>query len=321
MQDKPNSLPTNLIPQALVPVMSSICDTARDVADVIARGALGQALGQEVGATNSDGDGQKALDVLTDEMFADALARAGVRFYASEERDDVVTLNPDGPLAVAMDPLDGSSNIDVNVSIGSIFSIFEAAEDGEASVLRPASEQLAGGYVIYGPQTALVVTFGDGTQYYILDPKTGVFTLVTDRMEIPPQASEFAINASNSRHWHAPVSSYIDDCLAGTEGPHGRDFNMCWVGSLVAETHRIITRGGLFLYPADDRPGYEMGRLRMVYECAPIAFLVEQAGGKATDGANPLMQHQADRLHARVPLVFGSTQKVERVAEYHQRLG
>ncbi len=317
MTENTSPIVTDHIPEPLRPVMAAICAVSMDVARIIARGPLGAALGAQVGAANADGDEQKALDVIADEMFAAALAETPTRFWASEERDEVIELNPQGQYVVAMDPLDGSSNIDVNVSIGSIFSIYEARETGEASVLRPASEQIAGGYVIYGPQTGLVVTFGDGTQHYILDPETGRFELVEARMSIPPQSSEFAINASNYRHWTKPVRAFIDDCIAGSEGPRGRNFNMRWVASLVAETHRIMTRGGVFLYPSDDRPGYDLGRLRMLYECAPIAFVVEQAGGRATDGCDPIMGKGAAELHQRTPFVFGSSEKVARVATYH----
>ncbi|MCW8843035.1 MAG: class 1 fructose-bisphosphatase [Rhodobacteraceae bacterium] len=317
MTDNTSSIVTDHIPEPLRPLMAAICAVSVDVARIIARGPLGEALGAQVGAANADGDDQKALDVIADEMFAAALAKTSTRFWASEERDEVIELNPEGQYVVAMDPLDGSSNIDVNVSIGSIFSIYEAKATGEASVLRPATEQIAGGYVIYGPQTGLVVTFGDGTQHYILDPDTQRFELVEARMVIPPQSSEFAINASNYRHWTKPVRAFIDDCIAGSEGPRGRNFNMRWVASLVAETHRIITRGGVFLYPSDGREGYDLGRLRMLYECAPIAFVVEQAGGLATDGSDPIMDKAAGHLHQRTPFVFGSSEKVARVATYH----
>ncbi len=307
---------SDLIPAALTPVIEALCAVSVDVAAVIARGPLGQSLGSLVGE-NTDGDSQKALDVLCDEMFAAELKKTDVRFYASEEQEEVVTLNPNGKYALAIDPLDGSSNIDVNVSIGTIFSIFEAKEGDKESFLRPANEQLAGGYVVYGPQTSLVVTFGNGTLMFVLDPADKTFKLVNDKVMVPATSKEFAINASNYRHWTKPVRAYIADCLAGQEGPRDKDFNMRWVGSLVAETHRILTRGGIFLYPGDSRKGYESGRLRMIYECAPIAFLIEQAGGVATDGADPIMGQQADSLHARIPLVFGSAEKVNRVAAYH----
>ena len=318
MPQTENLLSSPLIPADLAPVMSALCAVAVDLAGIIALGPLGQSLGHQVGQ-NADGDGQKALDVLADEMFEAALRDQDVRWYASEEQDSVLALNPDGRYALAIDPLDGSSNIDVNVSIGTIFSIFEAVEGAEASFLRPASEQVAGGYVIYGPQCCLVVTFGAGTLMFVLNPATRRFELAGEAVKVPQTSREFAINASNARHWGAPVRAYIDECLAGVEGPGGKDFNMRWVASLVAETHRILTRGGVFLYPGDKRPGYENGRLRMVYEVAPIAFLVEQAGGLAIDGSDPIMGNAAAALHARSPLIFGSSELVSRVAACHKR--
>lgn len=294
----------------------AICTVGAALSQRIARGNLGGGLGGTVGV-NSDGDGQKALDVIADEAFAAALPGTGVRFYASEEREEVAEIDPTGDLALAIDPLDGSSNIDVNLTIGTIFSIYPAKGDALDSVLRPGRDQIAAGYIIYGPQTQLVVTTGNGTSVYILDPLTDRFTRETAHLTVPAHSIEFAINASNYRHWSAPVRAYIDDCLEGDTGPHGTNYNMRWVASLVAEAHRIMMRGGLFLYPSDTRPGYQNGRLRMVYECAPIAFLIEQAGGKATDGVDPILDQAADSLHARVPLVFGSAERVDRVATYH----
>ena len=304
------------IPAPLRPIMAALCEVGSQLAHTIQRGPLGAALGEEVGV-NTGGDGQKALDIIADEAFADRLKSAGVRWYASEEQEEVVELDPEGQYALAIDPLDGSSNIDVNVSIGTIFSIFEARDGGDESVLRPASEQLAGGYIIYGPQTMLVVTFGAGTQEYLLDPDSQQFVLINAAVKVPATSREFAINASNYRHWPNAIRAYIDDCIAGVEGPRDKDFNMRWVASLVAETHRILTRGGVFLYPGDKRKGYEKGRLRMVYECAPIAFVIEQAGGMATDGHDAIMGQAATELHQRTPFVFGSAEKVTRVATYH----
>ncbi|WP_408638429.1 class 1 fructose-bisphosphatase [Roseovarius salinarum] len=311
-----NPLQSRQVPATLQPLMNALGRVAGDIAATIARGQLGAALGDAVGQ-NADGDAQKALDVLADERFMDALGGTGVRWYASEEQEAPVAVDPLGRYALAIDPLDGSSNIDVNVSVGTIFSVFEAAEAAEASFLRPASEQVAAGYFIYGPRCCLVVTFGDGTLLFQLDPEAGRFVLVDDAVRIPQTASEFAINASNYRHWSRPIRAYIDDCLAGEEGPRDKNFNMRWVASLVAEAHRIVTRGGIFLYPADGRDGYADGRLRMVYECAPIAFVVEQAGGQATDACDAIMGKAATSLHARTPLVFGSADKVQRVAAYH----
>jgi len=304
------------IPDNLQKPMHALCRVAYELSVTIARGDLGGALADEVG-NNTDGDDQKALDIIADEAFAEAFKGTGVRWYASEERETVVALDKDGTIGLATDPLDGSSNIDVNVSIGTIFSFVRACDDADATFLQRGSEQLAAGYVIYGPQTALIVTFGAGVRHYILDPITDTFLLVNARVTIPETSSEFAINASNYRHWSKPVRAYIDDCLAGESGPRAKNFNMRWIASLVAETHRILMRGGIFLYPTDDRPGYERGRLRMLYECAPIAMVIEQAGGRATDGADAILSQTATSLHMRTPFVFGSSEKVDRVAAYH----
>ena len=298
-------------------VITALSKVAADLAIRVARGALEGPLGTVVGEGNSDGDAQKALDMLADEAFATALSQSQVRWFASEERDEAASFNQAGTLAVAIDPLDGSSNIDVNVSIGTIFSIYPAEADAASSFLRPGRDLLASGYFIYGPQTALVVTLGAGSMQFILDPDSGTFLSAGSALDIPRASREFAINASNYRFWPKPVRAYIDDCIAGEEGPREKNFNMRWVASLVAETHRILMRGGIFLYPADSRESYQHGRLRMVYECAPIALLIEQAGGAATDGADRILDIVPDALHARTPFVFGSTEKVARVAAYH----
>ncbi|KUJ85476.1 fructose 1,6-bisphosphatase [Ruegeria marisrubri] len=295
--------------------LDTVASVCAQVAQRIRRGGIDENLGAARG-TNTDGDSQKALDVIADESFASALRGGPVRYYASEEVEDVVELNPAGSLALVIDPLDGSSNIDTNVSVGTIFGIYQAKDEPVGSVLRPGRELLTAGYAIYGPQCVLVLSVGDGTLKYVLDPDTGVFRLVGPMGPIPEESTEYAINASNYRHWPAPIRAYIDDRVAGAEGPLGHDFNMRWIASLVAETHRILTRGGIFLYPSDARKGYERGRLRMVYECAPIAFLIEQAGGRATDGLDPILDATADALHARTPFVFGSANKVGRVATY-----
>jgi fructose-1,6-bisphosphatase I len=304
------------MPPELADVMARLAGAAVEIANRIARGGIDGDLAGAKG-TNAGGDSQKAIDVIADEAFVTALRGAAVRHYGSEERETVVTLNQRGTLALAIDPLDGSSNIDVDVSIGTIFGIYPAAATGEASFLRPGTELIAAGYAIYGPQCCLVISFGAGVRKYVLDPATRHFRLVNDNMRVREEATEFSINASNYRHWPAPIRAYVDDCVAGTEGPREKDFNMRWVASLVAETHRVLTRGGIFLYPRDDRPGYEKGRLRLVYEAAPIAFLITQAGGRATDGCEPILDAVPTDLHERTPLIFGSASKVARVAAYH----
>ncbi|MCD1620713.1 class 1 fructose-bisphosphatase [Salipiger manganoxidans] len=316
MTDQSPFAPEAPIPADLRPVLDALARTARDLARRIARGPLAGQMGARVGA-NSDGDAQQALDVIADHAFASALRGTGIRWYASEERDSVEELDPAGPLALAIDPLDGSSNIETNVSIGTIFSLRAAMDTGAETFLRPGHDQIAAGYVIYGPQVMLMLTVGAGLHSYILDPDTGRFTLLDPAVTVAEDSCEFAINASNYRHWAKPVRAYIDDCLAGADGPRARNFNMRWIASLVAETHRILTRGGLFLYPSDARPGYAQGRLRMVYECAPIALLVEAAQGRATDGSTRILDLVPASLHARTPFVFGLAGKVDQVTAYH----
>lgn len=303
----------------LVAVLDRIAAVSVELAERIGRGGIDENLGGTAGK-NTGGDTQKALDVIADEAFMAALEDGGdIRHYASEEQDGVVTMSREGAYALAIDPLDGSSNIDTNVSIGAIFGIYPAAGKPEESFLRPGSDMVAAGYTIFGPQCALVVTLGDGVLVYVLAPGTGRFHLLDSAPAISTDTNEYAINSSNHRHWGAPVRAYIDDLQAGLDGPVGKNFNMRWVGSLVAETHRILARGGVFLYPGDGRDGYARGRLRYIYECAPIAFLVEQAGGHATDGAKRILDATPDGLHARTPLVFGSSSEVERVAAYNAR--
>jgi fructose-1,6-bisphosphatase I len=264
------------------------------------------------GSANADGDIQKALDVICDEIVAAALSAAGVATYLSEEREDPVPMNDDGLVIVACDPLDGSSNIDTNLSIGTIFSLLPAA----AGPLQPGRNQLASGFFVYGPQTTLLLTMGQGVHAFQMD-SSGVFHLLDWAVSIPAQTSEFAINAANSRFWHAPAAAYVADCVAGADGPRGRDFNMRWLGSLVADSWRIFRRGGVFLYPGDRRTGYSEGRLRLVYEAAPVAFLVEQAGGSATNGAGAVMDIIPGHLHQRVPFLFGSCTEIDEIVRHH----
>ena len=304
--------------QPVAQTVAALARAATGISRLIAQGPLAGALGETIGAANADGDEQKALDLQANQMVLAALHDAPVAFFASEEEDAILTLAPGAPVSVAVDPLDGSSNIDVNVSIGTIFSVFPTAAAGAtASFFRPGAEQLAAGYFVYGPHTDLVLTLGDGVDLFVLDPESHEFRLARAGLTIPAATTEFAVNASNYRHWFAPIRTFIDDCLEGAEGPRGKNFNMRWIASLVAETHRIFSRGGVFLYPADRRPGYEKGRLRLVYEAAPIALLAEQAGGGATDGIERILTKVPAELHQRVPLVFGSAEKIQRIAAYH----
>ncbi|MEO1328873.1 MAG: class 1 fructose-bisphosphatase [Pseudomonadota bacterium] len=303
---------------ALAKTILALAAAAVEIERLVGLGPLAGALGADTGDANTDGDAQKALDVMANDAVAQALRNAPVAYYASEEEDAILTLAEGAPFGVAVDPLDGSSNIDVNVSIGTIFSIFPRSADGAtATFFRPGAEQVAAGYVIYGPHTAMVLSSGAGVDLYVLDRAKGAFMLAKAGLTIARDTKEYAINASNYRHWSPAVRTFIDDCLEGAEGPRGKNFNMRWVASLVAETHRIFSRGGVFLYPEDQRQGYEKGRLRLIYEAAPIAFLTEQAGGQATDGVIRILDRIPSELHQRTPLVFGAAQKVERIAAYH----
>jgi fructose-1,6-bisphosphatase I len=295
-------------------------DAVAELADVIALGPLAGSPAAVLGV-NADGDSQRELDLRANEMFLVALREAPVAAFASEENTEPLELRPDASLAVAIDPLDGSSNIDTNLAIGTIFTILpmlrEAAGAAPAAFLQPGARQLAAGFVIYGPQTVLVLTLRDGTLVFALDRRSGMFVQTRAAARIPEGKREYAINASNYRHWEPPVRAFIDDCTAGAEGPCGGDFNMRWNACLVAEAFRILGRGGVFLYPRDARPAYWGGRLRLVYEANPLALIVEQAGGAATDGERRILDLTPSALHQRVPLVFGSRETVEQVAAYH----
>jgi fructose-1,6-bisphosphatase I len=299
--------------RAVAKALNAIAEAAAQIAGRIARGALQGDLGATVGA-NETGDSQKELDVWANDCLIAALRKTPVAIIASEELEKPLDLDPDAPLAVALDPLDGSSNIDTNVSIGTIFSILAAK--GAETFTQAGTEQLAAGYVIYGPQCALVLTTGTGVSAFTLDVESCIFCLTADHVRIEPDSSEYAINASNYRHWSESVRAYIDDCILGEEGPRGSNVNMRWIASLVAECHRILVRGGVFLYPRDARKGYGRGRIRLVYEANPIAFLIEQAGGKAFDGVMPILDIVPKTVHQRTPLIFGSAGEVDRIARY-----
>ena len=267
------------------------------------------------------GDFQTELDLRANDLLVKALAQADVAAVVSEEMDAPLTLRADAPINVALDPLDGSSNIETNVSIGTIFSLLPAPHDSssteQAAFLRPGREQVAAGYVIYGPQTVLAITLGAGTDLFTLDPACGKFVHTQADVRVPSQAREFAINASNYRHWDQPVQSWFNDCLAGADGPRAENFNMRWIASMVAEAHRILVRGGVYIYPGDARQGYHNGRLRLIYEANPIAFLMEQAGGRASTGRERILDLVPRLLHERVPLVFGARDEVKWIERYH----
>jgi fructose-1,6-bisphosphatase I len=291
-----------------------------EIAALVASGPLAGNLGASRGADNGGGDEQKDLDVRCDTIIREACKGAPVAALASEEADHAILIDPEGTILLAVDPLDGSSNIDTDVSVGTIFSIRRRGEGTEpiddAAFLRPGAEQIGAGYVVYGPHCALVLTVGDGVDLYVLDPERRRFVLVRERLAVPEEAREFAINMSNYRHWDDRVRAYVDDLVAGRDGPRSVDFNMRWIASMVAEAHRIFMRGGIYLYPGDERKGYACGRLRLVYEAAPIGLLMREAGGRASDGKTPVLDIVPETLHQRTPLIFGSRAKVDRVERY-----
>lgn len=294
--------------------VSALAGAGIRIAELLAAGPLAGSLAT-VRGYHEDGDSQKELDVIADDLVREALKNAPVALLGSEEAEVAELLDPRGTLAVAVDPLDGSSNIDSNITVGTIFSILPYT--GPDALLQPGARQLAAGFLIYGPQTTLVLTVGAGTQLFVLDRASGEFLLATERALVVPETAEYAINGSNERHWDLSIRSYVDDCRAGLEGPRGKDFNTRWVASMVADAYRILVRGGVYLYPGDGRKGYQQGRLRLVYEANPVAFLMEQAQGAATDGTTSILELEPAHLHQRVPLVFGSRAEVERIARYH----
>ena len=311
---------------AISRTIEAIAAACMEISALVARGPLAGELGAEQG-DNTDGDTQKALDLIANDLIIEALHDAPVSCLVSEELEEARSINQGAPLFVATDPLDGSSNIDTNVSVGTIFSILPSGLDESGSnkedpcrLQQPGTAQLAAGYVIYGPQTALVMTLGDGTMIFTLDPLTNEFRLTSETISVTEDTNEFAINSSNSRQWDGHIKGYVDDCLEGEDGPHGTNYNMRWIASLVAECHRILSRGGIFLYPGDIRQGYSAGRLRLVYECNPIAMLIEQAGGAATTGTQRILDIQPQNIHERVPMIFGSLHEVELVEQYYAGL-
>ncbi|HMH96753.1 MAG TPA: class 1 fructose-bisphosphatase, partial [Bradyrhizobium sp.] len=302
---------------AIGAVIEAIAAAAVDLAILIADGPLAGITGQN-GGTNPDGDQQKDIDVAADEMMRRALRNAPVAAILSEEAALPETLNPEAPFCVAIDPLDGSANLENNISVGTIFSIRPRGNDILSTFFEPGTAQCAAGFVVYGPQTTLVLAHNASVDIFVLNRRTLEFLLIKQGAKIAPDTPEFAINASNQRHWHGPVRAYIDECLAGTNGGGEADFNMRWIGSLVAESLRILVRGGVFLYPADARPGYREGRLRLLYEAHPMALVMEWAGGAATTGRRRILELGAKTPHQRVPLIMGSVRGVRDVAAIHE---
>ena len=313
------------IPSELRLLLEVVARACKSISHAVNKGALGDVLGT-AGSENVQGEVQKKLDIIANDVLIEANEWGGhLAAMASEEMDSIhVVPNryPQGEYLLMFDPLDGSSNIDVNVSIGTIFSVLKKADTNtavtEADFLQPGTQQVAAGYCVYGPQTTLVLTVGDGVAMFTLDREQGSFVLTQENVKIPEDTKEFAINMSNMRHWAEPVKRYIDECLEGEEGPRGKNFNMRWIASMVADVHRILTRGGVFMYPWDKREPGKPGKLRLMYEANPMSWLVEQAGGAATNGQQRILELKPTQLHERVSVVLGSKNEVERVTRYHQ---
>ena len=305
----------------LIEVVARAC---KRISYSVSKGALGEVLGSAE-TENVQGEVQKKLDVLSNEILLEANEWGGhLAAMASEEMETIRQIPsryPKGEFLLLFDPLDGSSNIDVNVSIGTIFSVLKApegmVEPTEQDFLQPGTQQVAAGYAVYGPQTMLVLTTGNGVHCFTLDREMGSWVLTQSNMQIPDTTKEFAINMSNKRHWHPPVQRYVDEMLVGATGPRGKDFNMRWIASMVADVHRILNRGGIFMYPADLRDPSSPGKLRLMYEANPMAMIVEQAGGAATDGRGRIMDIPPTKLHQRVPVFLGSKAEVDLVTSYH----
>jgi fructose-1,6-bisphosphatase I len=315
------------IPAQLRLLIEVVARACKRIALSVNKGALGDVLGS-AHTENVQGEVQKKLDVISNEVLIEANEWGGhLAAMASEEMDGIHAVPnrwPQGEFLLLFDPLDGSSNIDVNVSIGTIFSVLRKVGHqhgvSEDDFLQPGKFQSAAGYCVYGPQTTLVLTVGNGVVAFTLDREMGSWVLTEEGMRIPEDTREFSVNMSNLRHWAPPMKRYIDECLAGSSGPRGKDFNMRWVGSMVADVHRILCRGGVFLYPWDAREPDKPGKLRLMYEANPMAFIVEQAGGAASDGAQRIMDLMPGKLHQRVSVVMGSKNEVERVTSYHREV-
>ena len=306
---------------ALNDVITTVTDVGKTISQLLRKGALADILG-EAGNQNVQGEEQKKLDVLANDLLLDALAKnshcAGV---ASEELDDATPANADGSLLVLFDPLDGSSNIDINMAVGTIFSILPYQRQGQTSensdFLQAGNQQLAAGYLLYGTSTVLALTITDNVVMFSLDPDTNDYVLIEENVTIDADTSEYAINASNYRYWRAPMQQYIDELIAGKTGVRGRDFNTRWVAAMVGDVHRILCRGGLFTYPFDTKDANKAGKLRLMYEANPMSLLIERAGGAATDAVNRILDITPTDIHQRVPVVLGSKNEVEYVKNLH----
>ena len=314
------------IPPQLRLLLEVVARACKRIALAVNKGELGDVMGS-AGSENVQGEVQKKLDIIANETLIEANEWGGhLAAMASEEMEGIYVVPnryPQGEYLLMFDPLDGSSNIDVNVSIGTIFSVLKKPEGHpgvhDSDFLQPGSQQVAAGYCIYGPQTTLILTVGGGVAMFTLDREQGSFVLTRENVRIPEDTKEFAINMSNMRHWDEPVKRYIDECLQGKEGPRGKDFNMRWIASMVSDVHRILCRGGIFMYPWDKREPNKPGKLRLMYEANPMGWLVEQAGGAATNGHQRILDIQPTQLHERVSVILGSKNEVERVTSYHRK--
>ena len=309
----------NLTPE-LAQVIETITNACKEIDQAIQKGALADLLGS-AGNENVQGETQKKLDVLSNDLLLDALqAHPQVGGLASEELDDFTPGHQDGKYLVLFDPLDGSSNIDINMCVGTIFSVLPAkqAVTQAADFMQPGTAQVAAGYVMYGPSTMMALTFGAGVDFFTFDIESREFILTTASVKVNADTQEFAINASNQRHWEAPVKRYIDELLAGKTSVRGKDFNMRWIACMVADVHRILCRTGIFMYPYDLKDPSSAGRLRLMYEANPMSFIIEQAGGAATTGRVRIMEIEPNDLHQRVPVIIGSKKEVDLVTGYHQ---
>ena len=305
--------------KAVADTVLALAGASIETSELVAKGRLAGEL-CKVTARAGEFDEQKAIDVIANDKIITALKAAPVAALASEELPEPVQLTADAPLLVATDPLDGSSNVDANVSFGMIFSVLprHPSSTGEAAFLRPGTQQLACGFVVYGPATTLVLTVGSGTQFFTLDPEKRAYVCTGKDVRIPRTANEYAINASNARYWEEPIRIYVHDCENGAGGPRGHDYNMRWTGSPVADISRILSRGGIYLYPSDSRKGFQQGRIRLIYEANPIAWLIEQAGGMATTGHARLLEVVPTSLHQKTPIICGSSDEVEQVARLYR---
>jgi fructose-1,6-bisphosphatase I len=322
MQRLAPALRQDNVPLDLISLIKTILAATKEISFRVSQGHLGGLMGSTLDE-NIQGEVQKELDVVANELFKDILLESGfVKAVSSEEEDTSVAGNKDGKFLVSFDPLDGSSNIEINSLIGTIFSIHEAPSDMDASdpdmFKQAGNKQLCAGYVLYGPSTMLVMTTGSGTHFYVLDRTHGGFLLVERNVQVPVDTQEFAVNMSNQRFWTSPMQRYISDLLAGDTGPRGKNFNMRWIAAMVGDIHRVLTRGGIFTYPEDSRNSKQPYKLRLMYEANPMSFLIEQAGGLAMTSEGRIMDMEPTSIHQRVEVIMGSKNEVEACLAYYK---